>query len=491
MISIRKRYPSVALAAFDSVSVAAAMAVAYYLRIEGSFLPYYGPQDLAGYAVISAAMIPVWIGIHFAARLYDPDVTGSGMEEYLQIFKASTFAVVVMIALAFWDRGLLLSRGWVLLSWFLSLVLLLLGRFTIRCLILRRRRRGEGCARAIAVGVNNRAIHIAHQFNQNRSGGIVVVAFLDDTLPVGAVVTESLSVWGSPAELAEAVRALDATEVLVVSEALDWETYQDVVHQGSRFPPSVRMRICPRLDELLSSGVRLGKKADVPVLTLAGLRIDARAAVLKRGMDCIVACILLVLTAPVFALISVLVRFLDHAPVLDRYRAIGLLGAPFTAFKFHTGLLGTTRRSYAPSVRVLPDRASGTSILGAFLYRTALDKVPQLWNVLKGDMSLVGPRVSTISERELVSLWLPAISNLRPGMTGPWALLNATNLDEEMQATLYYARNWNFARDITILLRTVLNILKTRGSVSSGYVPSPTCAARGELLKPSLERVGR
>lgn len=481
----------VGLAALDGTCVAAAMVAAYYLRVEGSVFPYSGPQDIATYAVIAAIMVPVWVGTHFAARLYDSDVVGSGMDEYAQILKASTFSVVAMMVLSFWDRGLLLSRGWVLISWLLSVTFLALGRLFVRRLMLRRRQRGQGCVRAIVVGTNHRAIGIARQLHRDPGAGTAVAGFLDDTLSAGNKVLNDLAVWGSPADLVQAVRALDATEVFVIPEALDWETYQDVVHQAAMLPSAVRVRICPRLDQLLSSGVRLTKKADVPILTLAGLSIDPRAAVLKRATDCVLAFILLVVSAPILGVISALLRCFGGSPVFDRYRAIGLHGASFTAFKFHTGLLGATRRTYALPARATPDSRIRCSTFGSFLYRYGLDKLPQLWNVFKGDMSLVGPRVSTLKEREMVSNWLPSISNLRPGLTGPWALSNAANLNEEMEVTLYYVRNWDFARDIMIILRTALNVLKTR-PVVSGYVPTmPIVTSLPTMSLVALDRAVR
>ncbi len=485
-----KTIPSNLVAALDGVSVAAAMAGAYYLRIGGSVLPYYGPKELESYIAISAFMVPVWLAIHFAARLYDPDIMGSGVDEYLQIVKASTFGVVVMITLTFWDR-LILSRGWVLILWVLSVALLTLERFSLRQQLLRARSRGVACERALIVGANQRAISIVKQFNHNPSAGVTVVAFLDDSLPTGAVVTENVFVWGSPSELADAIQSLRATEVLVISEALDWETFQDVVSQVAELPPVIRVRICPRLDELLSSGVRLGKKANVPVLTLSGLRIDPRAAVLKRVTDCLLAMFLLAVTGPILVLLSAVCRAIAGSPVVDRYRAFGMRGVPFTALKFHTGLLGTTRRTFAPSSRgVLPSDGQAPSSLGDFLYRTALDKLPQLWNVLRGDMSLVGPRIASVEDHEMVGRWLPTISSLRPGMTGPWAISDSADFEEEMQATLYYIRNWNFGRDIIILMKTLLHILKSGATVSRGYIPKrPNSVSSAKPLGPSLQQV--
>lgn len=377
MMSTQNPLPCAALLAMDAASLAVAMIGAYYVRIEGRVIPYHGYQDMAGYFCIGAVILPAWLAIHVASRLYHPDVVGVGSEEYFQIFRASAFGVVIMTMLSFWDRTLILSRGWILLSWLFSLTLLIAGRFCLRRVLLRARRRGRYCSCAVIVGADQRALTIAEQFVRNPSSGVRVAAFLDDVRAPGTEVMAGICAWGSPDRLAEAVGTLGAVEVFIVADALDWETLQGVMRDASALPDRVRVRLCPKLGDLWTVGVKLGKKAEIAVLTFSGMRITGGDAVLKRVTDCILAAVFLVAAMPVGVVISALLRFVDGVPVLDRHRVFGLRGRPFHALKFHTGLLGTTQRTFRSSSSSSVRMGLGASTaIGRFLYRTGLGQTP-------------------------------------------------------------------------------------------------------------------
>ncbi len=136
-----KQLPIGALVAADGICIAAAMIAAYYFAL--LFFAIHWEQNVAGYVQTAAITLPLWIGIHYLARLYDADIVGSGSDEYAQVLKAGAFGVVVMTTLSFWDRTVILSRGWIFISWALSLFLIISGRALLRGLLLRGRRRGQ------------------------------------------------------------------------------------------------------------------------------------------------------------------------------------------------------------------------------------------------------------------------------------------------------------------------------------------------------------
>jgi lipopolysaccharide/colanic/teichoic acid biosynthesis glycosyltransferase len=138
-------------------------------------------------------------------------------------------------------------------------------------------------------------------------------------------------------------------------------------------------------------------------------------------------------------------------------------GRVFVTLKFHTGLLGSARRSLVdPLPPKLTDKHQATD-LGAFLFRTGLDKLPQLFNVLRGQMSLVGPRTISVTEVGAYGPWLSSMLTVKPGMTGPWAVRSTPTLGDEIRLTLYYIRNWTIWVDLQILFSTATRILQWRG----------------------------
>jgi lipopolysaccharide/colanic/teichoic acid biosynthesis glycosyltransferase len=151
-------------------------------------------------------------------------------------------------------------------------------------------------------------------------------------------------------------------------------------------------------------------------------------------------------------------------PILDRHPVLGLGGRSFVTYKFRTGLLGSARRSLADP---LPEEISDLrhiTWLGAFLFRSGLDKLPQLLNVLQGRMSLVGPRTITDAAGSPYGPWLSSVLTVKPGMTGLWAVRSVPTLADEIRLTLYYIRNWTIWLDVQVLLRTAVQIVRRKGS---------------------------
>jgi len=204
--------------------------------------------------------------------------------------------------------------------------------------------------------------------------------------------------------------------------------------------------------------VKVDHSTFVPLLTVERVRITGIDAVLKNLLDYGLGLVTFVLTLPIVAVIALAVWKVQGRPILDRHLVHGLGGKAFFTLKFRTGLLGRARRSLAHQLPAKLEEAPYVTRLGTFLFRTGLDKLPQLLNVLGGKMSLVGPRAISDTNSAAYGPWLFSMLTVKPGMTGPWAVNRVPTLQDEIRSTLYYIRNWTIWLDFQILFWTLRRI---------------------------------
>lgn len=445
---------TVALLSLDALTVVASMVLAYHLRIASRLLPYDGPyssQDI--YKALALISVPIWLALFALTGLYKRDVLLGGVTEYQRVFRACTAGVMTVIVLSFLWRDLVsVSRGWLVLSWGLSSSMVVIERFIARRVAYAMRRRGHLTARVLIVGANEQGIAIARQWSQSSASGMQVVGFVDDFKPLGTPVVNNLKVIGRPTALHELVRKAGVHEVVLVPSAVAWETFEEIIATAST-PNGYRLRLSPGFYELLTTGVAVTNKAFVPLLTINEARIVGIDAVLKTILDYSVSVPLFVLSAPLMLAIGIGLRLLRPGkPVLAYYPTLGQAGTTFVMRKFNTRVEAMAR-SAAPS-RAMSGWPS-TPWLEHVLYLTGLDKLPQLFNVLAGQMSLVGPRPRVIEERK-DRVAVRNLQTVKPGFLGPWTATGPCEPQDEIQDELYYVRNWTIWLDLQVLFQTLV-----------------------------------
>lgn len=451
------------LVTIDTLGIGLAMVISYYVRIGGSVVPYYGPRDIGSYVETALCILPAWLLIHAVAQLYSVEMLFDGLEEYAQIIKASTFGVISLIVASFWQRWVLLSRGWVLITWLLSILLVVWGRFIFRRVIYRARTRGRLTTDALIIGANEHAKALARQFRASPRSGTRVIGFLDDYLPEGTPIMDDLRILGPPFDLEYIVAASHATELIIVPEAMAWESFQEIIGKIVSTPLGITVRLSPGVYEILTTGVSIYNRAYIPLLLINGIRITGLDAIVKATLDYVLGSILVVLTLPVTGLIALALKLSGAPAILARHSVLGLKGNPITIYKFYTGVDRSARRTLARSSfkeQVFCNR------LGRWLYISGMDKLPQLWSVLCGQISLVGTRPVPAGRDQSAEPQYNLLT-VKPGMTGPWALTDGTSADQEERLTLYYIRNWNILRDIQLLAQTFIAVVG--GRVKSPY----------------------
>jgi lipopolysaccharide/colanic/teichoic acid biosynthesis glycosyltransferase len=446
----------------DVLAFSLALLLAWYVRIGSGWFIYNSPPNFIGYLRITGFAVLVMPILFWLNHLYDYNLLLGGSQEYGSITKAGTYGIVVLVFISFLEHGQPLSRGWLLLSWFFVIALTGTGRFLLRQIFYwMRLNRGWLITPTLIVGANEQARAIARQLMDKKSG-VDLVGFVDEFLPLGSPVMNDKVVLGTPDQLHDLARRFKVEQVIVISNGIAWETFQEIMAQ-SAYANGFKIQLSPGFYEIMTTSVQVTYKAFVPLLQVEQARITGLDWVLKTGLDYSMALILLVLSLPLMMAILLINWIFVGRPIFIRHRVMGLNGKIFRTIKFRTDLFGSSIRRLDTDIPIeIRGKSKGINF-GLFLYRTGLDKLPQLFDVLMGRMSLVGPRSISPEQTKPRNNWTPNIITVKPGWTGPWAVGGAKTVEDEVRLTLYYIRNWTIWLDLQILFQTFKLILTHKG----------------------------
>ena len=431
------------LVIMDALAVGMSLFLAYALRLTSGFWTYYADYSAGKYYLLVLLSIPIWLIIFYLMGLYKADNLLGGVFEYQQIIKACVAGVIAVILISFfWREFALVSRGWILLSLGFSILILGGERFIMRRVGYWLRRHGWLMTRALIVGANDQGLAMAQQWVENPESGIKVVGFLDDFKPLYMPVCDGIEVLGRPSQLSEIIQQEGVEDVILVSNAVAWETFEDMIRENGSQIPYI-LRLSPGFYEILSTNVVVQNKTFVPLFTVNRDRLVGIEATLKKLEDLLFGIPLLLLFSPVLLVLALLLKWQrPDSPVLQRNRTLAQGHGDFIMFKF---------RSAKDALRA----GQQSMALERFLYRSGLDKLPQLINVVAGQMSLVGPRPQVIGHIQHDLQFLRQLQTLKPGVTGPWMVSSFWTSGDERRNELYYIRNWTIWLDFQILYQTL------------------------------------
>jgi exopolysaccharide biosynthesis polyprenyl glycosylphosphotransferase len=422
----------------------------------------YAPNGIRLPAIVLAPI--VWVGIFHAFGLYRV-VQLPASDEFRRILGATTVGVgVLLLAEEWW--GLPLSRGGLVLTWLVALFLELVARRLWRWMIRRGKRRGRLALRTLVVGTNDEATQIADAISAPVRG-FVPVAFV-------ATTTSRASELHLPvvnlADLERAVADLSVECLFVASSAAAPDQVATVAKLCRR--AGLEFRVSANVPDVFASRLSVQPVQDVIVLSVRPARLTRTQAVLKRGFDLVVASSLLVLTLPMTVMIAIAIRLSSPGPVLFRQPRVTKGERVFTIYKFRTmvvdpepALQGKLIDLTRPFFKIQDDPR--LTPVGRFLRTWSFDELPQLWNVFRGDMSLVGPRPLFVDQVRSDPQGMTGRHEVPAGITGWWQINGRSDVDYEraLQLDLFYIENWSIGLDLYILLKTVGAIVTRRGAV--------------------------
>ncbi len=444
----------------DLVLIACSWVLAYYLRFTLGPVPVYrGVPPLGPYLYMLGPIVVVWAVAFRAFDLYRPRRLGSHLSEWVDIAKTSTLGSLVLVAvMMFFFRSFEYSRIVIVYFWVLSIVSVSLSRAVFREALRVARRRGFNLRYAVIVGSGELAETVIQRLRLRPDVGIQVLGVVGDDKEGVGPQTQWL---GGYADLRA---ALDRDTVDHVILALPHE-------DSSRLPmlldeigdDPVTIHVVPDIVRFASLRGGVEEFEGVPFIHLRESPLYGWNRVLKRGFDLVFGGLVLVVAAPLMGLVALATKLTSPGPILYRQERMGLDGRRFRMLKFRTMPVDAEART-GPVWAQPGDRRR--TRFGAVLRRFSVDELPQLFNVLRGEMSLVGPRPERPVFVEEFRRKIPGYMlrhKVKAGITG-WAQVNGwrgnTSLERRIEYDLYYIERWSLGFDIKILWLTLLRIFR-------------------------------
>ncbi|MDN3311620.1 sugar transferase [Microbacterium oryzae] len=415
------------------------------------------------FTAFSLALALAWsVALGFADSR-SPRVTGQGLEEYRSVVSASLsfFGVVALLSI---PLGIDLQKGYLLLSLPIGVLLLIGERVAWRAWLRMRRRRGELLTRVLLVGSATSVARVARELRRVSASGYRVVGACVPTGEVGGVVSGTdIPVMGSADAVDRALEAVSADTVVVTSTE---DLPPDKVKRISWALETGRQHLvlAPGITDIAGPRIHTRPVAGLPLIHVETPRFSAGQRVAKRALDLFGSLFALVLAGPLMLVITIAVKLTSPGPVLFRQTRVGLRGRPFQMFKFRSMVADAERQLDA----LLDQQDHGNTVMfkmksdprvtrvGRFLRRFSLDELPQLFNVLGGSMSLVGPRPPLPREVERYATHVHRRFLVKPGITGLWQVSGRSSLswEDTVRLDLSYVENWNLVGDLIIVAKT-------------------------------------
>jgi exopolysaccharide biosynthesis polyprenyl glycosylphosphotransferase len=458
----------------DAVMIILALRWAFWIRFELS-LPLFKldvTPSTSFYGSLHLFLLAGWLAIFAFMGLYNRRNLLGGIQEYALIFRATTIVVLIMVIAGFLDPFFIFARGWLLLAWMLSFLSVAGARFLLRRMVYYLRQDGYFLSPALIIGANEEACSLAQQLSGWRTSGLYVLGFIDDNTARGAYVADHLQVIGATPQLDQLIKEYGIEELILATSALSAE---ETLYIFTRYGLSdgLNLRLSSGLYEVITTGLEVKEIGFVPLVCVNKLRLTGLNHTLKLLLDYAVTVPGLILILPILLLIGMAVKLDSPGPVLYRRRVMGLHGRQFDAYKFRTmAVNGDEILDAHPALQSELAREHKlkhdprVTRLGHILRKLSLDELPQLLNVLKREMSLVGPRMIAPAEMEMYGQWGLNLLTVPPGITGLWQVSGRSDISysDRVRLDMYYIRNWTIWLDLQLLLQTIPAVVQKRGA---------------------------
>ncbi len=423
------------------------------------------------YLVLVSLLFPlVWLLVCASTRSYEPRFLGTGSEEFRRVFDAGV-RLLAGIALVTFGLEIAGGRTYVAVLLPLAVGLTLVARYAARQLLHRKRAAGRCLHRVVVVGRERSCAELVRQLRREPYAGFSVVGACIDRTQGPSV--EGVPVVGTSSTVIEALKRTGADTVAVGAwsdfaqadlRRLSWEL------EGS----GVSLVVAPSLTDIAGPRIHIRPVAGLPLLHVEQPEFSGGRRLLKGTTDRLLALLVLLVVSPVLLGIALAVRLTSPGGALFVQTRVGADGRSFQMFKFRSMFIDAESR--LTELAASNENADGllfkmrddprVTPMGRWLRRFSLDEVPQLLNVVRGDMSLVGPRPPLPREVEQYGDDVRRRLLVRPGLTGLWQISGRSDLswDESVRLDLHYVENWSLALDAMIIWKTVFAVLQRRGA---------------------------
>lgn len=459
----------------DGLTTAASFVLAYFfwnnIRIHTN-LGMGQPIQLAwndAWKIIGLSII--WVIIFNKLNAYTYQRFTSLHREFSLVFKTTLIGIFIFFGAFFLFRFKYIPRSYIVIFAFINFICLVSEKSILFYVAKIIRKRGKDRKKILVAGTGEKAIQFVQTVEKNMGWGLDVIGFLSNDEGEKGKKLIGKEILGSLSNVVEVLHKETIDEVIICVSSEDFGTAEQVFEACER--EGVQVRLNSDFFGYLAKRISVDYVYGIPIVSFFTVAHNEWALYLKRLMDIITSAFLLIILSPLFILILILIKLTSKGPVFFEWNVVGLNKKPFKSWKFRTMIqnaedlkekLMKMNEMNGPVFKIKHDPR--ITRVGRFLRKFSLDELPQLWSVLKGDMSLVGPRPPLKSEVLNFESWHRRKLSMKPGITCLWQVRgrNVINdFDDWARLDLQYIDNWSIWLDLKILLFTVITVFRGSG----------------------------
>ena len=462
------------LIASDMVLVNAAFALSYYLRYIVELFRDVDPVNYVPYSSYFGLQLAYTVVIFATLAVegaWRSRRGASWLDEVYTIANGTTTAMVIVLVVIFGIRPLAFSRLLLLYVSVLTVVFLGAGRLVKRGMETYRRRRGIGVDRTLIVGSGEVARTVMRTLVARPDLGYQLVGFVEPNPGDSKEAIGRFQQLGTLENLTEILKEHQVTEVIITVPSGHHRRIEQIIRRCNK--AGARARIVPDFFQLSLQHVDVDSLGGIPLIGIRDTRLGRGPRIIKRGMDILGGVVGLAVFAPLIGAIALAIRLDSKGPIFFRQERLGENERPFEVIKFRSMRVGAEaeqaqlqalNEADGPLFKIRDDPR--LTRVGRWIRRASLDELPQFVNVLRGEMSLVGPRPPLASEVEQYHGWQRKRLSVKPGVTGLWQVSGRSDLafDEMCLLDIYYIENWSLWLDVRIILRTIPQFFLGKGA---------------------------
>jgi len=455
MIKQNQKLINKALFLMDALVIIASFLFTWYIRF------YSGIMDIEGgilkfkaYLIPVLIMVPVYILIYNFRRLYNGDRVVFISKEIINVIVANIYGIILFTGVLFLTKQIDYSRSVLVIFFVVCTIFTIIERVVIRLVMRGARKNGRNVKYTIFVGFSDGTKKFYKLINENKHWGYKVLGIFEDI----EIKYGDLQYLGKLGDLDNYLSEnRDVDEIIITLEMKDYDKLKDIIAACEKL--GVRAQIIPTYYKYLPAKPYVEEIGGIPLINMRYIPLDnILNKAIKRGIDIIGSSIAIIIFSPIMIIAAILVKTTSKGPLIFKQERIGLNRNPFVMYKFRS------MREQDPeeekenwTVKNDPRKTK----IGNFIRKTSIDELPQIFNVLLGDMSLIGPRPERPFYVEKFKDEIPKYMvkhQVRPGITG-WAQVNGwrgdTSIQKRIECDIYYIENWSLTLDIKIVFLTV------------------------------------
>lgn len=478
MIKENQKFLNRLLVYFDIISMLLAFVLSWYIRFESGLMKSKDFMSFNDYLIPVIFAIPVYLIIYSFFRLYTPYRTKNIFEEFLNVFRANVLGILILILFLYLIKKIDYSRYFLFIFALCNIIITTVERSTLRSVLKRMRKNGHNIKHILIVGYSNLTEEFLKRIKKNRQWGYHVIGILDDNKKLNvnkykgctnfteyektteeevAAAVQNAGVIGNIDSLEYYLENFSIDEVFITLNIKEYDKLGRIINMCEK--SGVRTEIIPDYYKYIPAKPYVEEVDGLPIINIRYIPLDNLGNnLLKRFFDIVCSFLLIALLSPLMIVTAVIIKITSPGSVFFKQERVGLNKKDFNMYKFRSMRMQNAEDEKKQWTTADDPRKTK---FGTFMRKTNIDELPQLFNVLKGDMSLVGPRPErpyfVDKFREEIPKYMIK-HQVRPGMTG-WAQVNGwrgdTSIEKRVECDIYYIENWSFWFDIKILWFTI------------------------------------